>query len=89
VLALFRRELDKEKISYTEADIDQNLDWIKREIKKEVFISMFGLPVGYQVDVEEDPQVVKAIEYIPEARALYQNVRKIMAQRIAAQTNLP
>lgn len=89
VLALFRRELDKEKISYTQADIDQNLDWIKREIKKEAFISMFGLPVGYQVDVEEDPQVVKAIEYIPEARALYQNVRKIMAQRTAAQTNLP
>src|SRR6202521_2440790 len=37
VLALFRRELDKEKISNTQADIDQNLDWIKREIKKEAF----------------------------------------------------
>src|SRR5712692_747466 len=36
VLALFRRDLDKEKISYTDADMEQNLDWIKREIKKEV-----------------------------------------------------
>src|SRR5580698_1429397 len=35
VLALFRRDLDKEKISYTDTDIDQNLEWIKREIKKE------------------------------------------------------
>jgi len=91
VIAMFRRELDKEKISYTEPDIDQNLDWIKREIKKEVFISIFGLPAGYQVEVEDDPQVVKAVESLPQARALYQNVRRITAQRTAvnAQTNLP
>jgi len=88
VLAIFRKDLDKEKITYTEADIEKHLDWIKREIKKEVFVSIFGLPAGYQVDLEEDAQVVRAIETIPQARALYQNVRKVMAQRSLGQPNL-
>jgi carboxyl-terminal processing protease len=88
VLAIFRKDLDKEKITYTEADIEKNLDWIKREIKKEVFVSIFGLPAGYQVDLEEDAQVVRAIETIPQARALYQNVRKVMAQRSLGQPSL-
>jgi len=85
VIALFRKDLDKEKISYTEVDMDQNLDWIKREIKKEVFMSVFGLPAGFEVDLQDDPQVVRAIETIPQARALYQNVRKVMAQRSLGQ----
>jgi hypothetical protein len=85
VLALFHRHLDKEKISYTDSDIEQNLDWIKREIRKEVFMSVFGLPAGFEVDLQEDPQVVRAIESLPQARALYQNVRKVMAQRSLGQ----
>ena len=79
----FRAYLDKEKIAYTEDDIAQNLSWIKREIRKEAFISMFGLTEGYKVDLEDDVQLQKAIESLPQARALYENARKIIAQRNA------
>ena len=89
VMALFRRDLDKEKITYTDADLIDNLDWIKREIKKEVFMSVFGLPAGYEVELQDDPQVVRAIESLPQARALYENVRKITAQRASAQASQP
>jgi carboxyl-terminal processing protease len=89
VLAQFRRHLDKENIKYTEADVTDNLDWIKRQIKKEVFISAFGLPAGYEIELQADPQVVKAIETLPQARALYENVRKITAQRASAQSRQP
>jgi hypothetical protein len=61
------------------------MDWIKREIKKEVFISVFGLPAGDQVELQDDPQVVRAIESLPQARALYENVRRIIAQRTNTQ----
>lgn len=87
-LALFRRYLDKEKISYTDSDFEQNLDWIKREIKKEAFTSVFGLPAGFEVELQDDPQVVRAIESIPQARALYENVRKVIAQRSVVQPAL-
>ena len=41
----------------------------------------FGMQEGFKVLLEADPQVQKAEEAIPQARALYQNVRKIVAQR--------
>src|SRR5665213_3253131 len=83
VMKTFRAYLDKEKNPYTEEDIAQNLPWIKHEIRKEVFISVFGLTEGAKVDLEDDVQLQKAIESLPRARALYENARKIIAQRNA------
>jgi carboxyl-terminal processing protease len=83
VMKAFFKYLDKEKIKYTDAEIDQNLPWIKREIKKEAFISVFGVTEGYKVDLESDAQLQRAIESLPQARALYDNARKIIAQRTA------
>jgi carboxyl-terminal processing protease len=87
VMNQFRRVLDKEKIPYSEPDIDANREWIERQIKKEVFLSAFGLQEGYQVQLENDPQVLKAIESIPQAKALYQSVRRLTAQRTGSQAN--
>lgn len=84
VVAVFRGFLDKQKIHYTDADIAANVDWVKQEIKKEVFISVFGLPSGDEVALENDPQVLKAIETLPQARALYENARRVLAQRTGA-----
>src|SRR5665213_919232 len=75
VMKTFRAYLDKEKNPYTEEDIAQNLPWIKHEIRKEVFISVFGLTEGAKVDLEDDVQLQKAIESLPRARALYENAR--------------
>jgi carboxyl-terminal processing protease len=81
-LARFRRYLDKENIRYTDADISANVEWIKREIKKEAFISVFGLTTGDEVELEGDPLVEKAVDSLPQARALYENARRVLAQRI-------
>ena len=81
VMKTFRGYLDKEKIPYTEDDMAQNLGWIKREIRKEAFISVFGLTEGFKVELEEDVQLQRAVESLPQARALYENARKIIAQR--------
>jgi carboxyl-terminal processing protease len=83
VLKTFRAYLDKEKVKYTEDDIAQNLSWIKREIRKEAIISIFGVTEGSKVELEEDVQLQRAIESLPQARALYENARKIIAQRAA------
>ena len=80
----FTKFLNKEHIDYTAADIQNNLPWLKWEIKREVFTSVFGLDAGYKVELENDAQLDKAETLVPEARALYQNVRKILAQREAS-----
>jgi len=88
VMAEFRRYLDKQNIRYTEPDLAENLTWIKDKTKHEVFTSVFGLAEGYKVELEDDVQVQKAVEALPQARALYENARKVIAQRMAGRNTL-
>lgn len=84
VIREFRKYLDKEKIKYTEQDIQANLIWLKWQIKREAFTSVFGLTDGYKVELQDDPQLDKAVEMIPQAKALYSNARKVLAEREAS-----
>jgi carboxyl-terminal processing protease len=89
VVTDFRKYLDKQKIKYTDADIQANINWLKWQIKREVFTSYFGLNDGYKVELQDDVQLEKAVELIPQAKALYQNARKILADRQAGQLSQP
>ena len=57
-----------------------NADWIKSNIKSELFISEFGQQEGLRVRAETDPQVLKALDLLPQAKALADNARKIVAE---------
>src|SRR5215470_4859462 len=89
VMHEFRNFLGKHNVRYTESDLAENQDWIKRKIKQEVFMSTFGMQDGFKVLLEADPQVQKAVESVPQARALYQNARKIVAQRNGGSIDQP
>jgi len=81
VMNEFRRFLDKQKVTYTEAELAENMDWVRRRIKREIFLSVFGQAESYKLDMENDIQVQRAIDELPQARALYDNARKLLAQR--------
>ena len=83
VLARLRKFLADHQIPFTESDIQQNASWLKWQIKREVFTTVFGLNDGYKVALENDSQLDKAIASIPQAKALYANARKIVAERQA------
>ena len=70
MMSQFKEFLKSEKIDYTDADIAANLDWIKTSIKSELFISAFGQTEGMQVRAAWDPQINKALTFMPEAQAL-------------------
>jgi carboxyl-terminal processing protease len=89
VMRDLRSYMSKHNVRYTEPDISDNLDWIKRKIKQEVFLSAFGQQEGFKVQLEADPQLQKAVEAIPQARALYENARKIVAQRAGITPDQP
>jgi carboxyl-terminal processing protease len=84
VMKEFRDYLAKHDIHYTEPEFAENQDWVKRKIKQEVFMSAFGTQEGFKVLLEADPQVQRAVEAVPQARALYENARKVVAQRSGA-----
>jgi carboxyl-terminal processing protease len=81
VLADFQKYLTEQHIPFTQDQIQQNTPWLKWEIKREIFTTVFGLDAGYKIQLENDPQLQKAIESLPQAKALYTNARKVVAQR--------
>jgi carboxyl-terminal processing protease len=89
VMHTFREYLSKHNVRYTEPEMAEGLGWIKRKIKQEVFMSTFSQQEGFKVLLEADPQVQKAVEEIPQARALYQNAKKIVAQRAGGGSEQP
>ncbi len=77
----FHKFLDEEKVPYTEADLVQNNDWIRSSIKSEIFVDAFGEEEGLKVRAENDPEIIKALELLPQAKQLAENARKIIAER--------
>ena len=70
ILDDFKEFLRSRKIDFKEEDIQANIDFIKRRIKQEVYTSSFGLQEGFKIAVSGDTQVMKALEVLPEAKAL-------------------
>ena len=70
IMQQFKSFLKDNQIEYTDADINGVSDWIKANIKRELFISQFGQLEGLKVTAESDPQISKAITFLPEAQTL-------------------
>lgn len=73
VITQFKKYLTSQHIEFNQQQIQQNLTYLKSEIKREVFTSIFGLDAGYKVSLENDPELDKAEQSIPQARALYRD----------------
>ena len=84
----FRKFLDEQKIPFTEADLADNNDWVRANIKAELFINEFGQQEGMQVHAETDPGREKGLDLLPQAKHLADNAKKVLAQKSAAPTKL-
>ena len=70
VLKQFKEYLKAHQVDATDADIAGVLDWVKCNIKAELFTSQFGQLEGLKVRYQADPEITKAITFMPEAMAL-------------------
>ncbi len=70
VIADFESFLKQKKIEVSDQDVAANLDWVKESIKSDLFTSQFGQNEGQKVRAEWDPQIQKALSFLPQAQAL-------------------
>jgi carboxyl-terminal processing protease len=70
ILEDFKEFLRGRRLDFTEDDIRNNVDFVKRRIEQEVYTSSFGLQEGFKVAIQGDTQVLKALEVLPEAKLL-------------------
>jgi carboxyl-terminal processing protease len=80
----FRNFLNRQNVPYSEADMAQNLDWVKWNLRSEMFTDAFGMEAGLQVHAQADPEVIEALQLLPQAKQLAQNARRIIAERKTA-----
>jgi len=84
VLREFKSFIAGDKVVVSDKDFKDNEAWIKTQIKSELFVSAFGQQEGQTVRIQDDQLVLKALELMPKAKELLDNVRKVTAQRASA-----
>ncbi len=76
ILEVFRDFVAKDKkLGLSVENINANLDYVKIRLREELATANFSSEAGSQVLLEVDPQVLKAIEALPEAKKLAENFK--------------
>ncbi|MEW6736833.1 MAG: S41 family peptidase [Acidobacteriota bacterium] len=77
VITAFRTFImDKDEYRISDQQFERELNYIRRCIRGEVVTAAYGQEVGLQVFLNEDEQVLKAIEELPRARAMAKKARE-------------
>jgi carboxyl-terminal processing protease len=88
VLQAFRKFLTDQKIPWTESELAEVEGWVRSNIRTEVVIDTSGQEEGMKVHAENDPQILKALDLLPQAKALADNAKRIIAERGAARNTV-
>jgi len=89
VMAEFKKSLTAQGVDWTDADINGVSDWIKARIKKDIETIQFGQLVGLRVIADWDPEIQKALTFMPEAQSLEDNLHKVLAEKAQARNAQP
>ncbi len=81
VVEEFRQFLEHESVEFDEAKFAENTSFIKRYIKRQVYVSAYDLEQGEQVYYELDPEVEKALEALPAAQDLLDDPSRVVAKK--------
>jgi carboxyl-terminal processing protease len=73
------------KADFTEADWALHNEWIKQELRRELYITAFSKEASDRVAIENDPTVIKAVDSIPKAKGLLESAKKMIVQRTEQQ----
>jgi carboxyl-terminal processing protease len=78
----FHEYLLKQNIAFKEADWTENKTWIEQQLKREMYASGFSYEDSQKVAIQTDPMVAKAIDAMPQAKALLDKSKKLIVERL-------
>jgi len=81
----FHEYLLKQKYNFTEAAFTQDRDWIKRQLAIDMYVTAFNKDESDRVSAQTDPEVERAMDSLPKARALLETAKKVIVQRMSKQ----
>lgn len=81
VIEEFKLYLAKQNISFSDKDLQANLDYLKTHIQEQLVGMIYGQDEADRINIEGDPLVQKAINSLTQAAELLANAKKYMASR--------
>jgi carboxyl-terminal processing protease len=82
ILGELKQYAAQQKILFTDADWSANTGWISDQLKREMYATAFTYEASQKVAIETDPEVLKAIDAMPQAQALLDRSKKLIVERI-------
>jgi carboxyl-terminal processing protease len=64
------------KSQLTPAQLDEGLDFVKLRLHEEIITAAFSNDAGARILLDSDPQVLRALEALPDAKRLAESVRE-------------
>jgi carboxyl-terminal processing protease len=79
----FRDYLRQQNVEFTDAEFAENRAWIEEQLKLELYTRAFDKTSADHVATAGDPEVRRAVESLPRANALLEQVKRAMLRRTA------
>ncbi|HSB12338.1 MAG TPA: S41 family peptidase [Blastocatellia bacterium] len=78
VLAALKSFLrDHKEFKVDESQVDKDVDYVKQQVRYEVATAAYGVETAYQVLLETDQQVQRALSEVPKARTMAEDLRRL------------
>jgi carboxyl-terminal processing protease len=76
VIKAFREFVQRDgNLGLQPAQIDEELDFVKLRVRDEIITAAYANDAGARVLIDNDPQVLRALEVLPEAKRLAESVK--------------
>ncbi len=86
VFSEFKKYITSQDIEFTDADINGVSDWLKARIKEKIVTIQFGQLQGLRTLADWDPEIQKAVTFLPEAQALEDHAHQVLAEKAMARS---
>jgi hypothetical protein len=83
VVQRFRDYLRQQGMIFTDAEFAQNRAWVEEGLKYELYSRAFDKKSADRLGCIDDAEVQQAVESLPRANALLEQVKRAMARRTA------
>jgi carboxyl-terminal processing protease len=81
VIDWFKTFITKRGFEFTQSDFDRDRQWITERLREELFITAFSKEDSDRLILQNDPEMRKAMESLPQSKALLDKARETLARQ--------
>ncbi len=77
----FRAFIAKKGVVFTPADFERDRPWIQERLREQLLITAYSKEESERMELQNDPEIHKAVESLPASKALLDKVHETVARQ--------